>query len=78
MLRFLISLSSVVLIVFCGCKKNLSTNKYTISGTLLESSSNPIPIKHYKLQISQRDDYGLFGGVSGLSKDFEPTQMDPF
>ncbi len=70
MLRFLISLSSVVLIFFCGCKKNLSTNKYTISGTLLESSSNPIPIKNYKLQISQRDDYGLFGGVSGLTKDF--------
>ncbi len=70
MYRFLISLSLIGLIVVCGCKKDLSS-KYTISGRLLESSSNPIPIKNYKLQVSQRDDYGLFGGVSGLTKEFE-------
>ncbi len=70
MQRFSITFSSILLILICSCKKDLLP-KYTISGRLLESSSNPIPIKNYKLQVSQRDDFGLFGGVSGITKEFQ-------
>jgi hypothetical protein len=54
-----------------GCRKDRNHGKYNISGRLLESSSNPIPIKNYKLHISQKDDIGYFGGVLGVDKDFE-------
>ncbi|MDP4262286.1 MAG: hypothetical protein Q8941_07115 [Bacteroidota bacterium] len=65
--RLLIILAFISLI---GCRKNLTTPEYTISGRLLESSSNLIPVRNYQLQISQPDDYGLLGGVGGLTKDF--------
>jgi hypothetical protein len=59
-----------IIIIFIGCKKT-SEIKYTVSGQLLESSSNPIPVKNIKLYATQKDDYALLGGVAGLRIYFE-------
>lgn len=76
--RFLIAISSILLFVICSCKKDLPYRNYTISGRLLESSSNPVPIKNYKFEISQPDDYGLYGGVSGIKKEFQTDANGAF
>jgi hypothetical protein len=58
-------------VLLFGCKKDRDNGKYTLSGRLLESSSNPVPIKNYKLHVSQKDVIGLFGSAFGVDKDFE-------
>ncbi len=61
----------VLFFLFFGCRKDRNKGKYTVSGRLLESSSNPVPIKNYQLHISQNNAVGFFGGVLGVDKDFE-------
>jgi hypothetical protein len=65
--------SAMLIVAACllSCKKDVNDLKFTITGRLVESSSNPIPISNYKLQINQRDDYGLLGGVAGTTTEFE-------
>lgn len=86
--RILITISLTLLFVIGSCKKDSSSRKYTISGRLLESSSNPVPVRNYKFMVSQSNDYGLYGGVSGIRKEFQTdangffslsyTSEDPF
>lgn len=59
----------LMIVIFFGCRKDLI--KYNISGRLLESSSNPVPISNYNMQLHQRSDYGLLGGVEGVEKEFK-------
>lgn len=66
----------ILLVIFNSCKKEREIN-YTVSGQLLESSSNPIPLKSFKLYATQKDDYGLLGGVAGLRIYFE-TDVNGF
>ena len=59
----------IILFLFLAlysCNKNVEENTYSIQGKLLESSSNPIPIKNYTLSFYQKDASGLLGGISGL------------
>ncbi len=42
---------------------------HTITGRLLESNTNPVPVKNYSLHISQKDAYGL-SRIEGLDKIF--------
>ncbi|HEY8689011.1 MAG TPA: hypothetical protein VIM07_07240 [Chitinophagaceae bacterium] len=53
------------------------TKNYIVSGRLLESSSNPIPVKNYKLYATQKDDYALLGSVAGLRIYFQ-TDINGF
>lgn len=75
MYRLLIFFTLLITII-SGCKKDVTIN-YSISGTLLESNSNPIPVKNYKLSAYQRDSYGFFGGVAGTIKEFQ-TDINGF
>ena len=68
---FLPSISFILILIFLGCRKDVSNVKYNISGRLLESSSNPIPVSNYKLQVYQKSDYGFFGGVTGIEMEFQ-------
>ena len=65
--------SALFIVAMCllSCKKDINDLKFTITGRIVESSSNPTPISNYKIQINQRDDYGIFGGVSGINSTFE-------
>jgi hypothetical protein len=67
----LVLISIFLCAIFLSCRKDRYNNTYTITGTIFESSSNPIPINNYQLQIYQRDDYGFFGGVTGVKLEFE-------
>ncbi len=58
------------IIIICGCKKNKEIT-YVVSGQLLVSVSNPLPVKNYKLFAYQKQDYALLGSVAGLSIYFE-------
>ena len=51
-----------------SCKKNVSQKITTISGRLLESSSNPIPVSSYKLTLNQNQVLSPFGSYSGIEQ----------
>lgn len=61
-----------VLIIFCfllwSCKKNIDNRLYTISGKLLESSSNPVPVTNYKLTLVQNRKLGFLGSFEGIEQ----------
>lgn len=54
-----------------NCRKqsvnNTSNKNYTISGRLLESTSNPIPIANFAFSVNQKTDYGIIGTQTGFS-----------
>jgi hypothetical protein len=54
---------------FLGCKKNVDNRAYTISGKLLESSSNPVPVTGYKLTLLQNDILSFPGNYKGVQAD---------
>lgn len=74
MSRLLLLASLIVIIT--SCKKNRQIT-YTVSGQLIESVSNPIPVKNYKLFAYQKQDYALLGSVAGFSIYFE-TDINGF
>ena len=51
-----------------SCKKNVTDKVNTISGRLLESSSNPIPVNSYKLTLNQNQVLSPFGSYSGIEQ----------
>ena len=51
-----------------SCKKNITSKMTTISGKLLESSSNPIPVNNYKLTLNQNQVLSPFGSFSGIEQ----------
>lgn len=51
-----------------GCKKNVTEKVTTISGRLLESSSNPIPVSSYRLTLNQNQLLSPFGSYSGIEQ----------
>ena len=51
-----------------GCKKSVTNKVTTISGKLLESSSNPIPVSGYKLTLNQNQVLSPFGSYSGIEQ----------
>lgn len=51
-----------------SCKKNAIDKVTTISGRLLESSSNPIPVSNYKLTLKQNRVLSPFGSYSGIEE----------
>ena len=51
-----------------SCKKNFTDKVTTISGRLLESSSNPIPVSSYKLTLNQNQVLSPFGSYSGIEQ----------
>ncbi len=59
-------LFSFILVLLISCKKQQTDKKYTIEGQVLESSSNPVPVRDYAILFSQKDNAGLIGGVAGL------------
>ena len=60
-----VSLSFTTMI---SCKKNVTNKVTTISGRLLESSSNPIPVSSYKLTLNQNQVLSPFGSYSGIEQ----------
>jgi hypothetical protein len=66
----LISVAPLMIVIFFSCRRNVSTDKYVISGRLLESSSNPNPVGNYRLEVRQRSEQGLFGGYTGIVMEF--------
>ncbi len=50
------------------CKKSKTEKTFTIHGILLESTSKPYPITNYALNLYQKSNAGILGGVSGLDK----------
>lgn len=58
-------------LVLLGCRKSERHGRYTISGRLLESTSNPLPVTFYNLELYQRDQNAFLGGVSGISQVFQ-------
>ena len=53
---------------FISCKKNVTDKVTIISGRLLESSSNPIPVNSYKLTLNQNQVLSPFGGFRGIEE----------
>ena len=51
-----------------GCKKSPVDRVYTISGRLLESSSNPMNVTGYSLTLRQGGISGLFGNNPGVNQ----------
>jgi len=51
-----------------SCKKNVTDKVTTISGRLLESSSNPIPVSSYRLILNQNQLLSPFGSYSGIEQ----------
>jgi hypothetical protein len=56
------------LIFTISCKKNINNEKTIISGRLLESSSNPIPIANYNLTLNQNQVLTPFGSLKGIEQ----------
>jgi len=54
--------------IIISCKKNVTSKVITISGKLLESSSNPIPVNSYKLTLNQNQVLSPFGSYSGIEQ----------
>lgn len=63
--------------ILYSCKKNLE-GTYTIQGRLLESSSNPIPVKNYTLNFYQKAAQGLLGGLSGFDNNINTDNNGNF
>jgi len=72
-----IFLGLIAFAVVSSCKKDIGST-YTISGRLLESSSNPIPVKNYLLNLQQADDVGFFGGVLGVDNEYRTDENGNF
>lgn len=51
-----------------SCKKNVTNKVNTISGRLLESSSNPTPVANYKLTLNQNRVLSPFGSFTGIEQ----------
>ena len=56
------------IMTFISCKKSVPDKLTTISGRLLESSSNPIPVNSYKLTLNQNRVLTPFGSYSGIEE----------
>jgi hypothetical protein len=66
-------------IAIISCKKQNVEQTYTISGQLLESSSNAIPSSNFTLNLSQKADYsGLFSNVEGVRKSVNTDNVGNF
>ena len=53
-----------------SCKKEKLNPTFTIKGILLESTSNPIPINNFRMNLYQKESVGIIGSISGLSQLF--------
>ena len=60
------ALFGFILVLLISCKKQQSNKMNIIEGQVLESSSNPIPVRDYAILFSQKPNAGLIGGVAGL------------
>lgn len=69
--HFLSSISLILMLFLFSCRKDVSNVTYSISGRLLESSSNSITISNYRFQVNQKSSYGFFGGVTGIEMEFQ-------
>ena len=54
----------LIIMTIISCKKNITNKITTISGRLLESSSNPIPASGYKLTFNQNQVLSFLGSFS--------------
>ena len=68
MKRLFTSLLLLILLFIYGCKKNSADRNYVVKGRILECSSNPVPVKNYKLRITQVFNQG---GAYGEPKEFQ-------
>ena len=58
-----------IVFFFVECRKNIGSDKqYTISGKILESSSNPIPVSNYRLKIYQSKALSFLGSLGGIDQ----------
>lgn len=62
-------MSFISIVILLGCKKNVDDTVYTISGKLLESSSNPVPVAGYKLTLQQNGVLSFLGSYEGVQAE---------
>lgn len=65
LLFYTLTFASLLII---GCKKSVDKRLYTISGILLESSRNPIPVTGYNLTLRQNRELSPFGSFEGIEQ----------
>ena len=66
--RYLIFAVTILICILSGCKKNVDSRIYTIKGKLLESSSNPIPVKNYQLTLHQNAILSFMGSFEEIEQ----------
>ena len=74
----LISILLTSLLLSISCKKEALITKHTVIGRLLESSSNPIPVKNYKISLHQNSSSWLLGSVSGVYTENKTDDLGNF
>ena len=64
--------AGAIMISFNQCKKQEVAKRYTITGTLLESAGNPMPVSAYPLTLYRKErSTFLLGWAPGISIDFK-------
>lgn len=59
---------TLFLLLISSCKKDTTSKTYTVSGKLLECSSNPIPVTNYKITLNQNAILSFTGSVDGIEQ----------
>jgi hypothetical protein len=77
-----LNLTAFVLLIFLfagvSCKKQTRVAEYTITGRVLESIANPIPVKSYTMHLYRKERSGFTGWIPGISKDFKTDNSGNF
>lgn len=78
MRKYLFYALTVSIIFLVGCKKNVDGRLYTITGKLLESSSNPAPVTNYKLTLVQNRELSFMGSFEGIEQTVSTDNAGKF
>lgn len=76
---FFLLFTAVIMVIFNQCKKEERIPMYTITGKLLESAGNPVPITGFPLTLYRKESSGfLLGWMPGIEKDFKTNSDGSF
>jgi hypothetical protein len=76
---FFLLFALVIMVSFNQCKKEERTPMYTITGKLLESVGNPIPVSGFLLTLYRKENsVFLMGWAPGIVRDFKTNSDGSF
>jgi hypothetical protein len=68
----------LLLTCFTQCKKQHPEKKYTITGKLLESAGNPVPVPDLPMFLYRKERSGFTGWSPGIAINFKTNQDGSF